>query len=63
MIMDCTDAGCPTAAVMFGVPGIRVLDAADDGEPASTPATRPRAYGQNAVGPRPSHTAAHRPTR
>ena len=26
--MNCTDEGCPVAAVMFGVPGIRVLDAA-----------------------------------
>ena len=24
--MDCSD-GCPTAAVMFGVPGVRVLSA------------------------------------
>jgi len=31
VIMNCTDAGCLTAAVMFGVPGIRVLDASDDG--------------------------------
>ena len=29
--MNCTENGCLTAAVMFGVPGIRVLDADDDG--------------------------------
>ncbi len=29
--MNCTDGGCLTAAVMFGVPGIRVLDAHGDG--------------------------------
>jgi hypothetical protein len=28
--MDCSD-GCPTAAVMFGVPGVRVLTAERDG--------------------------------
>jgi len=28
--MNCTEDGCLTAAVMFGVPGIRVLDARDD---------------------------------
>lgn len=31
--MDCSDGGCPTAAVMFGVPGVRVLAAGEvDGE-------------------------------
>ncbi len=29
--MNRTEDGCLTAAVMFGVPGIRVLDAHDDG--------------------------------
>jgi hypothetical protein len=28
--MDCSE-GCPTAAVMFGVPGVRVLAAERDG--------------------------------
>lgn len=31
MIMKCTENDCLTAAVMFGVSGIRVLDAHDDG--------------------------------
>jgi hypothetical protein len=29
--MNCSDGGCPTAAVMFGVPGIRVLAAGEIG--------------------------------
>jgi transposase len=29
--MNCGDGGCPTAAVMFGVPGIRVLGAGEVG--------------------------------
>jgi hypothetical protein len=29
--MDCNDGGCLTAAVMFGVPGIRVLAAGEVG--------------------------------
>jgi hypothetical protein len=29
--MDCSDGGCVTAAVMFGVPGIRVLAAGEVG--------------------------------
>jgi transposase len=31
--MDCSDGGCPTAAVMFGIEGVRVLAAGEvDGE-------------------------------